>query len=115
MTATALAFDRVDEAAAYVAALSRFINYPQGEAYRHAGLKIWSGAKSDGAIGLFLSPLAVAATRAAFGTLPVSARSDVEPGPQSTLVLDGAEVTPMGIDEALARLVVPSAKAPEES
>ncbi|HKV50088.1 MAG TPA: hypothetical protein VJO52_02710 [Gemmatimonadaceae bacterium] len=58
------------QAAAFVAALSRFVRSPRGTAYRDAarGAIVWSRTRSDSdAVDLYLSDAALRATTEAFG------------------------------------------------
>lgn len=91
---------RFDQAAGFVAALSRFLNYPEGERYRDSSIDVWS----DGDGRLWLSQSAAAAATAAFGTRIEDQARGSRPSTGAMLVLRGDLVQPLGLDEAIKRL-----------
>lgn len=108
MTYHRIDFDTRVEAAAFVAALSRFVTSPQGTAGRDARLpvEIWAyRASSVDRITLYLSDSAVAATTRGFAFPPIS-ESVVSPetiGSDGLLVLS-PDSAALGRDEVLALL-----------
>lgn len=108
-----LEFDNTSEAAAFVAALSRFLNSPVGSTYVDSGesVEVWShvSARQPGRgnwVEVFLSPDALDAASAAFAPVLVSgrrSRGDLPRG--STLVIDGDRVSAWGLNEVEAILM----------
>jgi hypothetical protein len=96
-------FAYADEAAAYLAALSRFLNYPQGEPHRRADVEIWRRGMAGAPVELFMPDAASQASMAAFGGLPETAGVAQQPG-DAIRVLRGDDIQPLGITEARALL-----------
>ena len=71
-----LTFAQELEAAAFIAALSRFLSYPQGQTYRtqETQLEVWSHkATGEDGVTIYLSESALEATSADFAPVPVAA------------------------------------------
>jgi hypothetical protein len=97
-------FEETDQRAAFVAALSRFLNYPQGSTFieREPKAQVW-GQSSN--LKLFLNDLALEAAMAAFGSIPVIDRCPNHALPvDCTLLIDGGQTPSMGLDAARQRL-----------
>ena len=102
-------FDHVAEAAAFVAALSRFLNSPQGGARPHGTEppEVWRRLPVDsGRLELCLNDQAVNAAAAAFGHVRVTGVlfKDMA-GTESRLLLGGGQVPSWGLEEAERELL----------
>ncbi len=97
-------FEEADQRAAFVAALSRFLNYPQGSAFVEREHKAQVlGQPSN--LKLFLNDLALEAAMAAFGVIPVVDRCSSHALPVDCMLLIEGEQTPsMGLDAARQRI-----------
>jgi hypothetical protein len=99
-------FERFDEAAAFIAALSRFIHSPAFTASKLpvATTQVWgcSTGEADGA-ELYLSAAALAATAAAFSPVP-HVTACFELPATASLVIDGRSTPPMGLEDARQHL-----------
>lgn len=97
-----LEFGDRTEAAAFLAALSRFLASPRGNSLRsdNAPAVVW--ALPDGS-ALLLSASAAAAVTAAFAPVPSSATISGAP-PDARVVLDGNRGEALGVLEAERRL-----------
>jgi hypothetical protein len=101
-------FARVDEAAAFIAALSRFLASPSGELFVKEGERIEVSSLLDlvtERVAVFVSASAWRAANAAFPSLPPTktrARDDL-PAERMRLI-DGRSVKPMGFEEVRRRL-----------
>jgi hypothetical protein len=101
-------FARHEEAAAFVAALSRFLNSPQGSRYagREAVAEVWAESPEQGkAVHLFLSEGALVAAEAAFSPVRTERAVTREALPvASFLVIEGGKTPSWGAADAAARL-----------
>jgi hypothetical protein len=92
----ALTFGARSEAAAFVAALSRFLASPAGAAFRPSAEVL--ALDSDGAVEVFLSEAALDAANSVFAPLAgVLPRATLPPA--SRVVIDG-RTPPLGLEEA---------------
>ena len=98
-----VSFARADEAAAYLASLSRFLNHPQGEPHRRAEVEIWRRESDETPIELFMTDAAARASIARFGPLPEASGFAHHPT-HAVRVLRGDDTPPMGMTEAMALL-----------
>ncbi len=101
-------FAHHDEAAAFVAALSRYMNSPKGVVAKHGAgtVEVWarSPVKSE-AVKLFLSDSALEQADAAFSPVPVARTVRREKLPdESFLIIEGGVTPAWGAAEASARL-----------
>lgn len=104
-------FAHHDEAAAFVAALSRFLNSPSGGVSKKgaSAVEVWarSPVKSE-AVKLFLSDSALEEADAAFSPVPVARTVKRESLPdESFLIIEGGVTPAWGAAEASARLTPP--------
>jgi N-acetylglutamate synthase-like GNAT family acetyltransferase len=99
-------FAHHDEAAAFVAALSRFLESPDSGRGPGSGVEVWarSPVSSEG-VRLFLSDEALAAAQTAFSPVPVrrTVRGDSLPD-ESFLIIEGGVTPAWGAAEASAKL-----------
>lgn len=102
-------FTTITATAAFVAALSRFLNYPQGNKFRTlpSSIEIWQHATpTTETVELYLSEEAFNATRGAFGQPPF-----VEKLPRKLvfddchLIFGGSQTPSWGLDEAQSHLM----------
>ena len=103
-------FAHADEAAAYLAAFSRFLNYPQGEPHRRADVEIWRRRTSGTPIELFMTTAATQASLAGFGPLPEPSGIADHPS-DAVRVLRGDDMPPMGMTDAMTLLGLASQPA----
>jgi len=101
-------FAHHDEAAAFVAALSRFLDSPKSGTggSRQAKIEVWarSPVASEGVL-LFLSDTALAAAEKAFSPVPVARTVKRESLPDECfLIIEGGVTPAWGAAEASARL-----------
>ena len=106
-----LEFAHHDEAAAFVAALSRFLNSPKSGTggSRQAKIEVWarSPVASEGVL-LFLSDTALATAEKAFSLVPVARTVKRESLPDECfLIIEGGVTPAWGAAEASARLSPP--------
>jgi hypothetical protein len=106
---SALRFDRVDETAAFIGALTRFMHSPASDSARLMGeaVRVWSVLPPDGrTTELYLNDAALAVSEATFSPLPsvVSCSSDEFPAGVS-LVVNGLKTPPLGLAEAREHLM----------
>lgn len=104
-------FAHHDEAAAFVAALSRFLESPKarGPAARKSPIEVWarSPVASEGVL-LFLSDAALAAAKKAFSPVPIARTIERKSLPdESFLIIEGGVTPEWGAAEASARLSPP--------
>ena len=101
-------FDRLDEAAAFIAALSRFVHSPRGAAFADARARVEVSAvagRPEQRVDVYLTKHALAATSEAFGSFAAT-----ELGPTSSLpskritLIDGSRPTAYGKDELIHQL-----------
>ncbi len=107
-------FAHHEEAAAFVAALSRFLNSPSGSvrAGKHSLPEVWAESPASGAVRLFLSKGALAAAEAAFSPVPVGRKVKRESLPaESFLVIEGGKTPSWGATDAGDRLARPDSSA----
>ena len=101
------AFPDRAQAAAFVAALSRFVRGPRGAAYRESarGTFVWSRTRDDSdAVDLYLSDAALRATTEAFGEPAVLDTIDrAEIPPECALLFTSASPA-WGMEQADERL-----------
>ncbi len=98
-----VSFAEAAEAAAFVAALSRFLNYPQGSAYlaHPASVMVWGYSTMMGkAVDLYLSADALQAATSAFGSVPVAETRQTLPL-GCKLILGNHETPSWGMSDAL--------------
>ena len=97
-------FAQRNEAAAFVAAISRFLDSPRGAGYVEppGAVQIWSHAgASHGAIDVYLTADALAAATAAFGAVVGVGTHPDMPLPPDCLLLIGADRAPTwGLEDA---------------
>jgi len=100
-------FERFVEAAAFIAALTRFIHSPASNASSLPlnALQVWgcSNDEADG-VALYLSDAAFAISRAAFSPLPPVTPSVREFPAAAALVIDGCNTPPLGLVDAQQHL-----------
>ena len=101
-------FAHHDEAAAFVAALSRFLVSPRGSGSggRRPAVEVWarSPIASEGVL-LFLSGTALDAAKDAFSPVPIARTIKRESLPdESFLIIEGGVTPAWGAAEASARL-----------
>jgi hypothetical protein len=104
-----LAFAHDEQAAAFVAALSRLLSSPQGNVHpaRAGAVQVWWHRQgSEGSLLIFLSEAALQAASSGFAPLPVAGSLSGEVLPEgSALLFDGHERIPAwGLQEAQCRL-----------
>jgi hypothetical protein len=100
-----LEFDRREEAAAFVAALSRVLNSPRGDIYAGELVEVWADTASKEGVTLFLSEAALRATDAAFSPVRVSRRVSAESASRGhRLIIKGVETPAWGLAEAELQL-----------
>jgi len=104
----AIAFDRTVEAAAFVAALSRFLNSPQGSTYmaQPEPVEVWSHTAATGeGLAVYLSASALVAVTAVFAPLPVTETRLAPALPAGCVLLIGSDHTPSwGLVDVQGRL-----------
>jgi hypothetical protein len=103
-----LAFERTNEAAAFVAALARYLNSPAGAAFvkAPATVEVWSYSPSEEKIEVYLSEGALAAVAAVFTPVPVIAKRRGAALPKDCVMIIGGGQRPAawGLAEAERRL-----------
>jgi hypothetical protein len=100
-----LVFASRQEAAAFVAALSRYLSSPHGQAKVDEAIEVWLETAVGDIITLCLSTAALGAARAAFGALPVDNERDQGPtSPPARLVINEATGEAWGLLEATRHL-----------
>jgi hypothetical protein len=94
-----MTFGKRSEAAAFIAALSRFLASPAGAPFREhwKSAVVWASV-SDGTFRVFLSEAALDAASAVFAPLP-AVLPRATPPPGSRLVVDSGTL-PLGIEQA---------------
>jgi len=101
-------FDNQVEAAAFIAALSRFLNYPQGSVYRSQAdsIEVWfQSIAINTPVKLYLSDGVLNAAKAAFSPMPVTITFDGENLPNGCmLILGGDQIPSWGLEEAQRHL-----------
>ena len=100
-----LEFDHHDEAAAFVAALSRFINSPGNTGARTKALEVWARSPvHQESVKLYLNDLALAAAQVAFAPLPTNKTVSRQSLPDESFLIIGDGTGSWGAEEASARL-----------
>ena len=100
-------FAHHDEAAAFVAALSRFLNSPTGSPYSTPGslVEVWAESRGSGEVVLFLSKDALTAAESAFSPVRVERTVNRKALPAASfLVIEGGRTPSWGASDAAARL-----------
>ena len=100
-------FTHHEEAAAFVAALSRFLNSPTGTPYStgEAVVEVWAESPASGAVLLFLSKAALSAAESAFSPVRIERTVNSKALPaESFLLIDGGKTPSWGASDAAARL-----------
>ena len=107
-----LPFDSSDDAAAFVAALSRFVNGPAGQMYRNVDppIEVWAEPTTGApALTLYLSSAAVQATAAGFAQPPALERCRVDEfPPRRALIFGRDDRGAYGKDDIVRRLAAPA-------
>lgn len=99
-------FNSQVEAAAFIAALSRFLNYPQGSRYRlrSDSITVWSQLTST-STKVYLSSDAFNAVHAAFSPVPTTSAFNDEKLPDDCkLIFGGDQIPAWGLEEAQRHL-----------
>ncbi|HKR09054.1 MAG TPA: GNAT family N-acetyltransferase [Gemmatimonadaceae bacterium] len=101
-----LELEHHDEAAAFVAALSRFINSPgNADAKTTKALEVWARSPvSQESVKLYLNDMALSAAQAAFGALPTHKTVSRQSLPDECFLIIGGGTGSWGAEEASARL-----------
>jgi GNAT superfamily N-acetyltransferase len=100
-----LEFDHHDEAAAFVAALSRFINSPGNAAVGKQRLEVWARSPvRQESVKLYLNDLALSAAQVAFAPLPTHKTVSRQSLPDECFLIIGDGTGSWGAAEASARL-----------
>jgi hypothetical protein len=100
-----LKFDRHEEAAAFVAALSRVLNSPSGDIDELQNVEVWADTASVDGVRLFLSTCALRAAEAAFSPVRVSGNVSTESASRGNRLIIKGGVTPAwGLAEAEVEL-----------
>lgn len=103
-----LEFGTVADAAAFAAALARVLDSPQALAIEAEHAQLWVSARTPGAVGVFLTPPALALASEAFSPLPPNRPAEAEELPvDAVLVADGARPRRLGQTEVEALLTPP--------
>ena len=98
-------FDRREEAAAFVAALSRVLNSPRGDAYALTNVEVWIDDASTSGLALLLTDAALEAAEFAFSPVRVGgviSRDAASPGLR--LVIKGGVTPAWGLADAEIQL-----------
>jgi len=100
-----LAFNARSEAAAFVAALSRYLNSPASTLPNRSEARVWYRPGTPGGkVQLYLSDRALEATASVFSPVPDITAQLTDPPQGSVLVLEGGTTPPLGLEEAEQRL-----------
>ena len=103
-----VAFQHLTDAAAFIAALSRFLASPAGSALRahETPVEIWITHEEIGApVALYLSPAALRATASGFGSPTVIALRTVGELPlERILVFGDGDRGAYGVDDIMLRI-----------
>jgi hypothetical protein len=101
-------FSHHDAAAAFVAALSRFLDSSKGDVFagRRSSVEVWArSAVGSEAVRLFLSDKALEMAEAAFSPVPVTkVVSRASLPAESFLIIEGGVTPAWGVEEASAKL-----------
>ena len=100
-----LEFDHHDEAAAFVAALSRLINSPGNAGVSKQALEVWARSPvRQESVKLYLNDLALTAAQVAFPPLPTHKTVSRQSLPDECFLIIGDGTGSWGAEEASARL-----------
>jgi GNAT superfamily N-acetyltransferase len=100
-----LEFDHHDEAASFVAALSRYVNSPSHRADEKEPLEVWARSPVHReSVKLFLNDGALTAAQAAFAPVPSHKTISRQSLPDESFLIIGDNTAAWGADEASARL-----------
>ena len=100
-----LEFDHHDDAAAFVAALSRFLNSPASKREEKELLEVWARSPVHReSVKLFLSDGALSAAKAAFSPVPSHKTISRQTLPDESFLIIGDNTAAWGAEEASARL-----------
>jgi GNAT superfamily N-acetyltransferase len=100
-----LEFDHHDEAASFVAALSRYVSSPAHTSDEKEALEVWARSPVHReAVKLFLNDGALAAAQAAFAPVPSHKTVSRQSLPDESFLIIGDNTAAWGADEASARL-----------
>lgn len=100
-----LEFEHHDEAAAFVAALSRFVTSPAAAGAEKDALEVWARSPVHReSVKLFLNDRALDAAQAAFSPLPSHKTVSRQALPDECFLIIGDNIAAWGADEASARL-----------
>ncbi len=100
-----LEFDHHDEAAAFVAALSRFVSTPATSAAGEERVEVWARSPVHReSVKLFLNDRALEAARAAFSPVPSHKTVSRQALPDECFLIIGDNTATWAADEASARL-----------
>ena len=100
-----LEFDHHDEAASFVAALSRYVNSPAHISGEKDALEVWARSPVHReSVKLFLNDGALAAAQAAFAPVPSHKTVSRQSLPDESFLIIGDNTAAWGADEASARL-----------
>lgn len=100
-----LEFEHHDEAAAFVAALSRFVSSPGHAPGAEETLEVWARSPANReSVKLFLSDRALAAAQAAFSPVPTHKTVTRQSLPDESFLIIGDDTAAWGAEEASARL-----------
>ncbi len=97
-----MVFDHQVEGAAFVAALSRFLNSPAGSPYLSGAdaAEVRGQSPPGGGLELYLSDSALAAATAAFSPLPAVQAISFDALPETCAILIAGRTVPWGLDQA---------------
>jgi len=100
-----LEFDHHDQAASFVAALSRFVSSPLHKREEEQRLEVWARSPvRRESVKLFLSDGALAAAKAAFAPVPSHKTIERQSLPDESFLIIGDNTLAWGAEEASARL-----------
>jgi GNAT superfamily N-acetyltransferase len=100
-----LEFEHHDEAAAFVAALSRFVSSPQHPSDSAESMEVWARSPTNReSVRLFLSDRALAAAEAVFSAVPSHKTVARQALPDESFLIIGDNTGAWGAEEASARL-----------
>jgi hypothetical protein len=100
-----LKFDRREEAAAFVAALSRVLNSPRADTLPLQNVQVWSDVASTKGVRLFLSDAALEAAESAFSPVRVDGSVGKESASRGhRLIIKGGVTPAWGLADAELQL-----------
>ena len=106
-----LAFSRTEEVAAFVAALSRFLDSPRGASYRGQPVEVWTHAAGAG-VDLYISEAALTAATSGFGVPPVADTRQGDDVPTGCSLAIGSHRSPLQGSAKAARWLKRAALRP---